>query len=173
MTVKKTLRRRKPARKRSHLNPHHRILVVDDDEDFRSLNAEVLTNSGYQVDTAADGALAWDSLQINRYDLLLTDYGMPKVNGLDLIKKLRAAQIAVPVILVSGTVPKEELRYLRLHIDATLPKPYTLDESLASVRKALCAIDNLPGGARHSRLYSDSRPSEHFQTFSKRKPTLK
>ena len=171
MTVKKTSRRRQIAGKRSHLNSRHRILVVDDDEDFRSLNTEVLFNSGYQVDTAADGALAWDSLQINRYDLLLTDYGLPKVNGLNLIKKLRAARISIPVILVSGSVPGAELRHLNLRIDATLPKPYTLDELLASVRRVLCATDNAPGGPRHCRLHKTSRPSERFQPFSKKTTT--
>lgn len=152
----------------SHLNPRHRILVVDDDEDFRSLNTEVLANYGYQVDTAANGALAWDSLQINRYDLLLTDYGLPKVNGLNLIKKLRAASMAIPVIMVSGSVPGEELRHLNLHIDATLPKPYTLDELLASVRRVLGATRNPPGGPHHCRLHKTSRPSERFQPFSKK-----
>jgi DNA-binding response OmpR family regulator len=159
MTVRKASRRSK----RSHLNPRHRILVVDDEEDFRSLNTEVLANSGYQVDTAADGALAWDSLQINHYDLLLTDYGLPKVNGLNLIKKLRAARITIPVILVSGSVPKEEMRHPNLHIDATLAKPYTLDELLASVRRVLCATDNLPGGPRRCRFIRAASRSNVFQ----------
>ena len=164
MTVKKASRRSQ----RSHLKPHHRILVVDDDEDFRSLNTEVLTNSGYQVDTAADGTLAWDSLQINRYDLLLTDYGLPKVNGLNLIKKLRAARMAIPVIMVSGSVPGEELKHFNLHIDATLPKPYTLDELLASVGRVLHATENPPSGPCDCRIRKSSRPSERFEPFSKK-----
>ncbi len=142
MTVKKTLQNRRLADTRNPLNPHHRILVVDDDEDIRYLNTEVLTDAGYHVDSAANGALAWGVLKIKSYDLLLTDYDMPKLNGLDLIKRLRAACITIPVIIVSGTVPTKELRHPWLHIDAALPKPYTFDELLACVSKVLNAADS-------------------------------
>src|ERR1700722_1074217 len=107
-------------------NPRPRILVVEDDEDIRRLNAEVLTVSGYKVDAAADGTIAWDILQYNQYDLLVTDYHMPKMSGVELLKKVRAAHVALPVILVSGTMPVEKLKQDPwLQIDATLLKPYT------------------------------------------------
>lgn len=132
-------RSKESTSKRNRLNPHQRILVVDDDEDLRRLNTELLANSGYRVDAAPDGALAWDSLRNNSYDLLLTDHDMPKMSGRDLIKKLRAARVVMPVILVSGTtIPLKELRQDPwLQIDATLSKPYTSDELLATVRKVL------------------------------------
>jgi DNA-binding response OmpR family regulator len=145
MPDKKTSRVKEPTSKRNHLNPPQRILVVDDDEDIRLLNVEILTNSGYTVDTAADGAIAWDALQLNDYDLLLTDYNMPKVNGLNLIKKLRAACVAMPVILASGTIPTKEVRHPWVYIDATLPKPHTSDELLATVRKVLHEPDGIAG----------------------------
>jgi two-component system chemotaxis response regulator CheY len=116
-----------------------RILVVDDDGDIRRLNTEVLAGSGYKVD-AADGASAWEILQLNSYDLLLTDHDMPKVAGVELLKKLHAARMTLPVILASGTIPMKELsRHPWLQIDATLLKPYTPDELLATVRKVLFA----------------------------------
>src|ERR1700761_6903001 len=93
MALKKTQRSLKPSSKRIRLTPHHRILVVDDDADIRCLNTEVLADSGYTVDSAADGALAWDALQTKNYDLLLTDYDMPKLNGLNLIRKMRDARV--------------------------------------------------------------------------------
>jgi|SRR5580698_8383439 DNA-binding response OmpR family regulator len=141
MTLKNRLAADEPAGPpfQLRLNLHQHILVVDDDEDIRRLNAEALVSSGYQVDTAVDGARAWDALQIESYDLLLTDYGMPQVNGLNLIKKMRAAHMTIPVILVSGTVLTEELTHPRVRIDVMLRKPYTLDELLASVRKVLHA----------------------------------
>ena len=71
-------------------NPPLRILVVDDDEAFRRLNTEVLNCSGYQVDAAEDGAVGWEAIQANRYDLLITDNSMPKLTGVELVKKLRA-----------------------------------------------------------------------------------
>ncbi len=117
-----------------------RILVVDDDGDIRQLNTEVLAGSGYQVDAAADGAFAWEILQLNSYDLLLTDYDMPNVTGVELLEKLRAAGMTLPVILASGTIPMKELnQHLWLQIDATLLKPYTPDELLGTVRQVLFA----------------------------------
>ena len=126
-------------------NPRPRILVVEDDEDIRRLNAEVLTVSGYKVDAAADGTIAWDILQYNQYDLLVTDYHMPKMSGVELLKKVRAAHVALPVILVSGTMPVEKLKQDPwLQIDATLLKPYTPDELLARVTEVLSAITAAP-----------------------------
>jgi len=130
------------------LNHRQRILVVEDDDDIRHLNTEVLSCSGYNVDAAPDGAIAWDTLQLNSYDLLVTDHQMPKVTGIELLKKLLAAHMALPVILVSGTIPTQELRrHPWLQIDATLLKPYTPDELRATVRKVLCATDSIPGQA--------------------------
>jgi two-component system OmpR family response regulator len=147
MPAKKTSRVKETGNQRSHLNPTHRILVVDDDEDIRRLNTEVLVNSGYRVDGAADGAMAWDALQLNDYDLLLTDHGMPNVNGLSLIKKLRAAHKTIPVILVSGTAPAKGSGHSWLQIDSTLPKPYTLDELVGAVGKVLHATCGIAGQA--------------------------
>src|ERR1035441_3653861 len=89
-------------------NPPQRILVVEDDAAIRRLNTEILTCSGYQVDAAGDGAAAWDALQRNNYDLVVTDNDMPKVTGIELIKKLQDTQMNLPVIMATGTLPDEE-----------------------------------------------------------------
>jgi CheY-like chemotaxis protein len=139
---------------------HQRILVVDDDGDIRRLNTEVLVGSGYQVDAAADGAFAWEILQLNSYDLLLTDYDMPKVTGVELLKKLRAACMALPVILASGTIPMKELsRHPWLQIDATLLKPYTPDELLATVRKVLFGTYGAAGRPAPPPEWQDQPPA--------------
>ena len=145
------------------LNHSRRILVVEDDEDIRRLNAEVLSGSGYKVDAAADGAIAWDTLKINSYDLLVTDHQMPKATGLELLKKLRAARMALPVILVSGTIPTHELsRHPWLQIDATLLKPYTPDELLATVRKVLYATDGIAPQAASLPNWQDRPTDDHL-----------
>src|SRR6266850_2286293 len=87
--------------------PPHRILVVDDDFDIRQLSAKVLRNRGYQVDAAEDGAAGWEALQTSNYDLLITDHNMPKVSGVELVKKMRAARMTLPVVLASGTLSAE------------------------------------------------------------------
>jgi DNA-binding response OmpR family regulator len=114
------------------------ILLVDDDHDLRNLNAALLVQSGYRVDTAGDGASGWRALKAHRYDVLITDNTMPGVTGLELIKKLRSEDMTLPVIMASGTVPTEELMQNPwLHIDATLPKPYTITELVKTVGKVL------------------------------------
>ena len=80
-------------------NPSPRILVVDDANYIRQLMASFLTRFGYQVDTAEDGVAGWKALQANHYDLLLTDNNMPRLSGIDLIKRLRFARMNLPVIL--------------------------------------------------------------------------
>jgi DNA-binding response OmpR family regulator len=123
-----------------------RILVVDDERMIRQLNTEVLSCSGYQVDAAEDGAVAWDALQLNNYDLLITDHDMPKVTGVELLKKLHAARMALPVIMATGTPPEEELdRHPWLQIQAVLLKPYTFDELLGTVKNVLHAATGGPG----------------------------
>ena len=122
--------------------PPHRILVVDDELCIRKLTTAALIRSGYHVDTAEDGAAAWEALDADTYDLLITDHKMPKLSGVELIKKLRDEDINLPVILASGAMPTEELdRHPWLQLAATLLKPYTTDELLATVRKVLRGTD--------------------------------
>jgi two-component system, cell cycle sensor histidine kinase and response regulator CckA len=71
--------------------PIQRILVVEDDISIRRLRTEMLIRSGYQVDAAADGAAGWKALQGKSYDLVITDNFMPKVTGVEMVKKLHAA----------------------------------------------------------------------------------
>jgi DNA-binding response OmpR family regulator len=126
-------------------NPPRRILVVDDDIAIRQLSTDLLTRSGFHVDVAEDGAVAWNTLQTNHYDLVVTDHRMPKVSGVQLVKKLRAARMALPVILVSGTLPTEELdRPSCLQLAATLLKPFTADELLLAVTEVLRATAHAP-----------------------------
>jgi len=109
----------------SPANPYNRILVVDDDADIRQVNADVLSRFGYQTETAADGAAAWEALRANGYDLLITDNNLPQVSGVELVKKVRSARMTLPVILASRTLSTEELdRNPWLQPFATLVKPF-------------------------------------------------
>jgi two-component system cell cycle response regulator CpdR len=115
-----------------------RILLAEDDENVRRLNANALIDSGYQVDAAVDGAVAWDSLQTKTYRLLITDHHMPRMSGLDLIKKMRASSMTLPVILVSGKMPAEALESNSwLQISAMLPKPYVVEDLLRIVNEVM------------------------------------
>jgi len=123
-------------------NLPRRILVAEDNRAIRQLNSRILTDSGYEVVAAENGEVAWDSLQLNSYDLLITDNNMPKLSGVDLLQKLFAASMSLPVIMMTGTMPTEELaRQPWLEIKAMLLKPCAIDEFLAAVRNVLLAND--------------------------------
>ncbi len=131
---------------RSQTNPSSHILVVDDDSEIREFSAGALVPFGYRVDVAQDSAAAWKALHAKRYDLLITDNNMPKVSGVELVKKLRSARMTLPVILVSGELPTEELdRNPRLQLAATLVKPFSSGQLLETVREVLLAADNAGG----------------------------
>ncbi len=121
-------------------NPTHRILVVEDDAVIREFAVQVLARCGFAVDAAEDGAVAWDTLQTSRFDLMVTDNNMPRVTGVDLLKKLHAAHLALPVIMATGSLPQDEFtRSPWLQPAATLLKPYTIEQLLGTVKKVLRA----------------------------------
>ena len=119
-----------------------RILVVDDDNDSRQLTSDVLTGSGFAVQAVNDGAAAWDAVQANYYDLIITDNKMPRMTGLEMIGKLRAASMALPVIMATGQMPTQEFaRRPWLRPDVALHKPYSNDDLVAAVREILSMDD--------------------------------
>ena len=67
-----------------------RVLVVEDDDDVRTLISVILRDTGYNVYEACDGLEAIDALKKRRYDVLLTDYHMPKMDGLELLDLTRS-----------------------------------------------------------------------------------
>lgn len=115
-----------------------RILIVDDETDIRRLEARILKNAGYLVDTAADGATAWRALRGGDYKLLVIDHLMPGVSGLALVRQLRVASIALPVVMVSGSLDTLDTVTLacdpRSRIHAFVSKPFTIPGLLAAVR---------------------------------------
>jgi DNA-binding response OmpR family regulator len=120
--------------------------VVEDDSGVRQLSAQALVGSGYHVDAAEDGAAAWEALQIKAFNLLITDHNMPKLTGVELVKKLRSARMALPVIMATGRLPTEALaQNPSLQLAAVLPKPFSVAELLETVRAVLRATDSAPG----------------------------
>jgi DNA-binding response OmpR family regulator len=120
--------------------------MVDDDRDIRRFSAQALIGSGYHADTAEDGAAAWEALQIKAFNLLITDNHMPKLTGVELVRKLRSARMALPVIMATGKLLTEALtQNSSLRLAALLPKPFSIDELLETVRTVLHATDNAPG----------------------------
>jgi CheY-like chemotaxis protein len=80
------------------------ILVVDDEFDFAALLAELLEARGHRVTTAINGLLGISLLRSNDYDLVITDFMMPMLDGIEMVKAMRAEPrlSGVPVILISA-----------------------------------------------------------------------
>jgi DNA-binding response OmpR family regulator len=121
-----------------------RILVVDDDTGIRQLGTEVLIRHGYQVDAAGDHITGWKALQVYTYDLLITDLDMPRLSGLKLVKRLRDARLALPVILASGIMTPQELNQNPwFHLSGALLKPVSPVQLLQTVQAALRAPEGV------------------------------
>ena len=119
-----------------------RILVVDDNPGLHQLGTEVLIHHGYQVDAAEDDIAGWKALQTRTYDLLIADLDLPGLSGLKLVKQLRAARLALPVILASGTLTPQELgRNPWLPLSGALLKPCSPDQLLQTVQAVWRATD--------------------------------
>ena len=115
-----------------------RILVADDEEDIRRLISGVLAGAGFDVNATADGEEAWEALQHEHYDLLITDNEMPRLTGIKLIERIRDAGMSLPIIVASGFFSMEGVRdYAQLQIAAVIPKPFNIGEFLTTVRIAL------------------------------------
>ena len=117
--------------------------MVDEDSDLRLLYAAVLVRPGYHVDAAEDGAAGWEALQANSYNLLITENDMPNLTGVELVKKLRSARMALPVVMAAGRLPTQELaRNPALRLAATLLKPFAVNALLDTVKNVLRATDS-------------------------------
>jgi DNA-binding response OmpR family regulator len=135
------------ARLSRELESLQRILVVDGEPDIRQLTTEALIQSGYEVIAAADAATAWAELNDDiYYDLVITENTMTKQTGIELLKKLRAARMILPVIMTTGTLPVQKFAaspWLQPH--ATLVKPFAVEELLGTVKKVLRVADSPHG----------------------------
>lgn len=115
-----------------------RILLVEDDSTLRHLVYKGLKNADYQVTCAIDGEEGWRVLCAFTFDLLITDHEMPKMTGLNLLRRIRTQALRVPVILMSGSMPWSEADLLRvLQPGIAMEKPFPIDVLVANVRALL------------------------------------
>ena len=84
------------------------VLLVDDEDEARSLLARVLRRQGYSVDTCTDAASALTQLEATKYDVMMTDQIMPGMSGTDLVVAARRLQGGLRCIVASGQVPPGE-----------------------------------------------------------------
>ena len=115
-----------------------RILVVDDEPAVRDAVQRALKLESYQVDTAMDGAEALRSLAVSPPDLMILDLLMPRIDGLEVCLRLRAAGDPTPVLMLTARDSvANRVEGLDAGADDYLVKPFALDELLARVRALL------------------------------------
>ena len=113
------------------------ILVVDDEPPIRRLLRNTLTVQDYRVAEAATAAEALESLRRDKPDLVILDLGLPDVDGMDLIRKIRA-QSPVPIVVLSSRGDeKGKVTALDFGADDYVTKPFGVDEVMARIRAAL------------------------------------
>ena len=137
-----------------------RLLLVEDDADLRAMLTELLTESGYAVEAAADGQRGLHLGLTQTFDVLLLDRRLPVVEGLDLLAGLRARGVTTPVLMLSAIAqPADRVAGLDAGAEDYLGKPFDVDELLARLRalqrRHLDNARSLPLGS--SRLDLDTR----------------
>ncbi len=112
-----------------------RVLIVEDAKDMNRLIAKTLKKNGYSVDCCFDGEEALDYIAGARYDALILDIMMPKMDGYALLQKLRSQENEVPVLfLTARDSVSDRVKGLDLGADDYLVKPFDFEELLARIR---------------------------------------
>jgi DNA-binding response OmpR family regulator len=115
-----------------------RLLLVEDELDIRSFLCASLEEAGYRVDAASDGASAERLAAESVYDILIVDLGLPDVDGIGLILRLRQMGVCAPVLILSARRSVDErVRGLEQGGDDYLTKPFALAELLARLRNLI------------------------------------
>jgi two-component system, chemotaxis family, sensor histidine kinase and response regulator WspE len=133
------------AENRTTIAAKKRILVVDDSITVREMERKLLENAGYQVEVAVNGIDGWNALRAKTFDLLVTDIDMPRMNGIELVRRVReqATTQTLPTIIVSyKDRESDRLQGLEVGANYYLTKSSFHDDSL------LQAVEDLIGAVK-------------------------
>ena len=112
-----------------------RILYAEDERDLNDIVSRRLASEGYGIDRCFDGAEAWDCLQAADYDVAILDIMMPKLDGLTVLRKLRAAGKNTPVLLLTARdAVSDRVAGLDCGANDYLVKPFAMEELSARLR---------------------------------------
>lgn len=135
-----------------------RILVVDDDRAVRESLRRSLEFNGYQVELAGDGAQALEAIIANRPDAMVLDVMMPRLDGLEVARRLRSTGDDLPIlVLTARDTVSDRVSGLDAGADDYLPKPFALEELLARLRALLrrAVPDTQNGQASEALSFAD------------------
>lgn len=114
------------------------ILLVDDDANLSTVLADYLRSKSYTVETAPNGKEALELTAIKHYDLVISDITMPKMNGFELLKLIRAQHTDLPVIILSSRTDRDDIiRAYELGCDDCMTKPFSMDILICKIEAIL------------------------------------
>lgn len=131
-----------------------RVLVVEDDAALASMLADLLVGEGYSVVVAGDGQRALHEGLSQHFDAIVLDRGLPAIEGLDVLERLRRNGVSAPALILSAlSNPADRVEGLNRGAEDYLGKPFDLEELLARIRALLrrhpdtSTMVRIPGGA--------------------------
>lgn len=141
------------CRQTEAMSPSARVLLVEDDPQLATMLVDLLTEEGYDVDLASDGQRGLHRGLTASHDLLVLDRGLPALEGLDLLGRLRRSGVRAPALVLSALAnPADRVEGLDAGAEDYLGKPFDIDELLARLRALLrrsadtADVLDVPGG---------------------------
>jgi two-component system, OmpR family, KDP operon response regulator KdpE len=114
-----------------------RVLVVDDEADIRQVARAALERDGHEVETAGDGEEALARLEEGAFDLVIADWNMPRVDGFELVRRLRKTSSVPVLVLTVRSEERDKVRVLDAGADDYVTKPFGVAELVARARALL------------------------------------
>lgn len=132
-----------------------KVLVVEDERRIAEDIAAALKASGMAVDVAADGEDAWFKGDVETYDAVVLDLGLPKLDGLTVLKRWRAGGRRFPILILTARgVWTERVEGINAGADDYLPKPFEMEELVARLRALLRRAAGQPSPVLHAGVLS-------------------
>lgn len=140
-----------------------KILIVEDDYFIRDIYTRVFIAAGYSIDSAEDGAEGWTKAQTGGYDLILLDIMMPKMTGIDVLRKVRGPTSPIktlPVLLITNLGQEEIIKEaFTIGADGYLIKSQMKPQDVVEEVKTFFAQQEAASASGNS-VISDSKPPE-------------
>ncbi len=137
---------------RAVVNPRMRFLIIDDSVTMRRIIANILVRLGYpEVVHASNGREALDRLSAETVDVVITDWYMPEMNGLDFVKTLRntPATSHIPIVIVTANAASDDIEHaLELGVKSYILKPFTVETMKDKIGALIAQLElSIPDGA--------------------------
>jgi CheY-like chemotaxis protein len=128
-----------PAEQEVDIGRSLSVLLVDDHEGVRATTAALIADLGHQITMAGEGRSALEKIEaLEKIDLLITDYAMPHISGVEVVRRAREICPKLPAIIITGNADVGEIRTERNVL--TLTKPFTSDQMRAAIKSVITGI---------------------------------